>query len=77
MNKTHALCVAELQIDCDFESGNIVVEGVAGLNAQVSLRTDTGHAKIKQWFYFRCKAPQGKETVVAVVNAHDATYPGE
>ena len=48
-----------ISIDAAFDSGNIVVESLAGTTARLSIRKDR-ESDFFQWFYFRVAGARGR-----------------
>lgn len=63
-----------MQIDSNFECGNIVVESTTETEANLSIRADS-KAKYYQWFYFRVTAQTGRIHILNIRNAGGASYP--
>ena len=63
-----------MQIDSNFDSGNIVVEAIDGTRARLSIRKDH-QSDFYQWFHFRVTAPAGTEVEMAIVNLAASAYP--
>lgn len=63
-----------MQIDSNFDSGNIVVEAIDGTRARLSIRKDH-QSDFYQWFHFRVTAPAGTEVELAIVNLAASAYP--
>lgn len=63
-----------LQIDADFECGNIEVRDIAGDRADLAIRPDS-NGKWYQWFYFRVRGGAGRELTFRIVNAGQSAYP--
>src|SRR5665647_1240859 len=64
-----------LQIDADFDGGNIVVASVGDASADLTIRQDSNGPWF-QWFYFRVRGAAGKALVLRIVNAGASAYPG-
>ncbi len=65
-----------MQIDCDFEAGNIVVKTIAGATATLEIRKDN-HCDFFQWFYFRVTGVgglSGQDLCLSIVNASLSSY---
>lgn len=63
-----------MQIDGNFESGNIVVHDMTAAEAKLSIRQDS-NARYYQWFYFKATAAPGQIHTFRLTNASDASYP--
>lgn len=64
-----------LQIDADFDGGNIVVQAVDDDSADLTIRQDSNGPWF-QWFYFRVSGGAGRTLTLRIVNAGDSAYPG-
>jgi murein tripeptide amidase MpaA len=63
-----------MQIDSNFECGNILVQGVSSDEAVLNIRPDT-NAQFFQWFYFHVTAGYGNLHHFRIANASKASYP--
>lgn len=63
-----------MQIDANFECGNIIVESQTETEATLSIRPDS-NAKYYQWFYFRVSGDPGVIRTFHLSNAGNASYP--
>ena len=64
-----------LQIDADFDGGNILVESAGEAAADLSIRQDANGPWF-QWFYFRVRGAAGKALSLRIHNAGASAYPG-
>ena len=64
-----------LQIDADFDGGNILVDTVGEASADLRIRQDA-NGPWYQWFYFRVRGAAGKALVLRLTNAGASAYPG-
>jgi murein tripeptide amidase MpaA len=64
-----------LQIDADFECGNILVQSAGEAAADLAIRQDANGPWF-QWFYFRVRGAAGRDLVLRIVNAGASAYPG-
>jgi len=63
-----------MQIDTNFDAGNIIVEDITDQTAVLSIRPDS-NAKFYQWFYFRVIGTPGVTRTLRIANAGSASYP--
>ncbi len=63
-----------MQIDSNFDSGNIVVEAIEGSRARLSVRKDQ-QSDFYQWFHFRVSADAGSEVELAITGLAGSAYP--
>ena len=63
-----------MNIDADFECGNIVVGQVSADTVHLSIRPDS-NAPYYQWFYFQVHDGQGQPVRFVIDNASGASYP--
>jgi len=64
-----------LLITSAFDSGNIVVESIAGAQATLSIRKDN-ESDFFQWFHFRVAAPAGMALTLRITGLAASAYPG-
>lgn len=64
-----------LQIDADFDGGNIVVHAAEADSADLSIRPDSNGPWF-QWFYFRVRGAAGRALTLRIINAGASAYPG-
>jgi murein tripeptide amidase MpaA len=64
-----------LEIDADFEGGNILVQTVGDTSADLNIRVDANGPWF-QWFYFRVRGAAGKALSLLILNAGASAYPG-
>lgn len=62
-------------INCAFDSGNIVVHGIAGATATLGIRRDKD-SEFAQWFHFRLEATPGEEATLKITGLEGSAYPG-
>lgn len=65
----------DIQIDCAFDSGNIVVLSIDGACAKLALRKDH-MSDFKQWFHFRVSGAAGRELELKITDLNSSAYPG-
>jgi len=63
-----------LQIDADFDGGNILVESVGEASAELAIRRDANGPWF-QWFYFQVRGAAGQSLRLRIVNAGASAYP--
>jgi murein tripeptide amidase MpaA len=63
-----------LQIDADFDCGNIEVLDIADDGADLAIRADSKGPWF-QWFYFRVRGGAGRALTLRIVNAAASAYP--
>jgi len=63
-----------LQIDADFDGGNIIVQQAGDSSADLLIRQDSNGPWF-QWFYFRVRGAAGKALTLRIVNAGASAYP--
>ncbi len=63
-----------IQINCAFDSGNIVVENITGNAARLSIRKDR-ESDFYQWFHFRVVCEPGAELDLALTDLAGSAYP--
>ncbi len=64
----------DIQIDCNFDSGNIEVLSVEGNSARLAIRKD--HlSDFKQWFHFRVAGAKGRELELIITGLDTSAYP--
>lgn len=64
-----------LQIDAEFDGGNIQVQTVGDDTADLTIRGDSNGPWF-QWFYFRVRNAIGRRLRLRIVNAGQSAYPG-
>jgi murein tripeptide amidase MpaA len=64
-----------LQIDADFDGGNIEVDSLRDGGADLRIRCDANGPWF-QWFYFRVRGARGRALRLRIVNAAESAYPG-
>ncbi len=63
-----------LEIDADFDSGNIAVTAIQGDEAELAIRPDNA-GKWFQWFHFRVRGGAGRCLTLRLTNAGASSYP--
>src|SRR3546814_13107875 len=63
-----------ISINAAFDSGNIVVESLAGTTARLSIRKDR-ESDFYQWFHFRVACTAGDALELAIAGLGDSAYP--
>jgi murein tripeptide amidase MpaA len=64
-----------LQIDSDFDGGNIEVVGIDGDTANLTIRRDS-NGSWYQWFFFCVQGAAGRALTLRITNAAGSAYPG-
>ena len=64
----------DIQIDCNFDSGNIEVLSIEGARAKLAIRADH-MSKFKQWFHFRVSGAAGRELELKITDLNASAYP--
>ncbi len=64
-----------LQINADFDGGNIIVQTISGDNADLEIRKDA-HSDFYQWFSFMVKGAIGRALTLRITNCATSAYPG-
>jgi murein tripeptide amidase MpaA len=62
-------------INCAFDSGNIIVHAIDGASAKLSIRKDKD-SEFAQWFHFRVAATPGEEITLKLTGMESSAYPG-
>jgi murein tripeptide amidase MpaA len=62
-------------INAAFDSGNIVVQSIAGDTATLTIRKDKD-SDFFQWFHFRVEAEAGAEFTLRITGLEKSAYPG-
>ncbi|MXP47572.1 hypothetical protein GRI43_09290 [Altererythrobacter luteolus] len=63
-----------IQIDANFDSGNIEVLSIDGASARLAIRPDN-ESEFKQWFHFRVSGAAGRELVLKIDQLNNSAYP--
>jgi murein tripeptide amidase MpaA len=63
-----------LQIDAEFDGGNIEVRAAGETTAELAIRPDANGPWF-QWFYFRVRGAAGRALSLRIVNAGGSAYP--
>lgn len=63
-----------IHISSAFDSGNIVVDAIAGHTATLSIRRDQD-SDFYQWFHFRLAAPAGETATLRITGLCGSAYP--
>jgi len=63
-----------LEIDADFHGGNIVVQSLSDVAADLTIRQDANGPWF-QWFSFRVRGAAGRALTLRIVNAGASSYP--
>jgi murein tripeptide amidase MpaA len=58
-----------------FDSGNIIVNSIAGDTANLEIRKDA-HSDFYQWFHFRVSGAKGRTVTLNITNCGGSAYPG-
>ncbi len=64
----------DIQIDCNFDSGNIEVLSIEGTRAKLAIRKDH-QSDFKQWFHFRVAGAAGRELEIRICGLDSSAYP--
>jgi murein tripeptide amidase MpaA len=64
-----------LQIDADFDGGNIIVQRTAENGADLAIRQDSNGPWF-QWFYFKVSGGWNQAITLRIMNAGASAYPG-
>ncbi len=67
--------MSDIQIDCNFDSGNVEVLSIDGSSAKLAIRKDH-MSDFNQWFHFRVSGFAGRELVLKLTNLNASAYPG-
>ncbi|WP_128891154.1 M14-type cytosolic carboxypeptidase [Erythrobacter sp. HKB08] len=67
--------MSNIQIDANFDSGNIEVLSVEGASATLAIRKDH-MSEFKQWFHFRVTGAAGREITLKITGLEKSAYPG-
>ncbi len=67
--------MSPIEINAAFDSGNIVVQSIAGSEARLTIRKDR-ESQFFQWFHFRVSGCKGRELVLHLTGLNEAAYPG-
>jgi murein tripeptide amidase MpaA len=63
-----------IQIDAQFDSGNIDVLSIDGATARLAIPFDAGN-EFKQWFHFRVAGAAGQALTLVIEGLADSAYP--
>lgn len=63
-----------IEIDADFEGGNIEIVALDGDTADLAIRPDSG-GPWSQWFFFRVRGAAGRRLTLRIVSAGASSYP--
>jgi murein tripeptide amidase MpaA len=63
-----------MQIESNFECGNIIVESINDQGATLAIRPDS-NANYFQWFFFRVEAEANTPQTFVIANAGQSSYP--
>lgn len=66
--------MTSIQIDAQFDSGNIDVLSIDGASARLAIPFDAGN-EFKQWFHFRVSGAAGRELTLVIEGLKDSAYP--
>jgi murein tripeptide amidase MpaA len=64
----------DIQIDAQFDSGNIDVRSIKGATARLAIPYDEGR-EFMQWFHFRVSGAAGRELTLVIEGLKDSAYP--
>jgi len=67
--------MTQITIDASFDSGNIEVLNVEGLNARLTIKKDH-MSNFAQWFHFRVSGAEGEEISLKITGLNESAYPG-
>ncbi len=62
-------------INCAFDSGNIIVHSINGATATLGIRKDKD-SEFAQWFHFRVACVAGEEITLRITGLEGSAYPG-
>ena len=66
--------MTDIQIDAQFDSGNIEVLSVKGATARLAIRRDH-QSEFAQWFHFRVAGAAGRELELKITGLEASAYP--
>lgn len=66
--------MTSIQIDSQFDSGNIEVLSIDGASARLAIPFDAGN-EFKQWFHFRVSGAAGRALTLTIEGLTDSAYP--
>ena len=66
--------MSDIQIDGNFDSGNIEVLSINGASARLAIRQDH-RSEFKQWFHFRVAGAAGRELELTITGLAASAYP--
>ncbi|PZU14408.1 MAG: hypothetical protein DI591_12020, partial [Citromicrobium sp.] len=66
--------MTDIQIDAQFDSGNIDVLSVKGATARLAIRRDH-QSEFAQWFHFRAAGAAGRELELKITGLEASAYP--
>ena len=64
----------DIEISAAFDSGNIVVQSIAGASAELTIRRDRD-SDFFQWFHFRVSGGKGRRLELRLTGLAAAAYP--
>ncbi|WP_209348788.1 M14-type cytosolic carboxypeptidase [Pontixanthobacter sp. CEM42] len=64
---------SNIQIDADFDSGNIEVLSIDGASARLAIRQDN-QSEFKQWFHFRVTGMAGREIELKIDQLNNSAF---
>lgn len=67
--------MTDIQIDSQFDSGNIEVVSIDGASARLALRKDN-NSDFRQWYHFRVAGAAGRELELKITGLEESAYPG-
>ncbi|WP_170005140.1 carboxypeptidase family protein [Pseudopontixanthobacter vadosimaris] len=65
----------DIQIDSQFDSGNIEVLSIDGAGARLALKKDN-NSDFRQWYHFRVAGAAGRELELKITGLEESAYPG-
>ncbi|NTZ43120.1 carboxypeptidase family protein [Altererythrobacter sp. SALINAS58] len=67
--------MTDIQIDSQFDSGNIEIVSIDGASARLALRKDN-NSDFRQWYHFRVAGAAGRELELKITGLEESAYPG-
>ena len=67
--------MTSIQIDSQFDSGNIEILSIDGSGARLALKKDN-NSDFRQWYHFRVAGAAGRELELKITGLEESAYPG-